>query len=198
VRRSDAHAWTEVWLQGRGWVRVDPTAAVAPERIYDTIADRRPGAFGAFEGFTPIFNLGDWMRRSWNDFVLGYNAARQRRLLESFGVPDLDSAKLIQLFVIATVLAMIGMFWLTTRQEREPDPVLRAWHRLQRRYRRFGLDRAPYEPAAAWVERVIATRPQAEILRQLSARFVDWRYARDHGGIAGAEGLIRDLRKHRP
>src|SRR3546814_2078592 len=37
VRRSDAHAWAEVWLEGRGWVRVDPTAAVAPERIYDTL-----------------------------------------------------------------------------------------------------------------------------------------------------------------
>lgn len=198
VRRSDAHAWAEVWLDGRGWIRVDPTAAVAPERIYDTIADRRPGALGGFAGLTPMFNVGDWMRRGWNDFVLGYNAARQRRLLESFGVPDLDSARLIQLFVIATVLAMVGMLWLTTRQERERDPVLRAWHRLERRYRRLGLARASHEPATVWVERVIATRPQAETLRRLSARFVDWRYARDHGGITGAEGLIRDLRKHRP
>lgn len=198
VRRSDAHAWAEVWLDGRGWVRVDPTAAVAPERIYDTIADRRPGALGGFAGLTPVFNIGDWMRRGWNDFVLGYNAARQRRLLESFGVPDLDSARLIQLFVIATVLAMVGMLWLTTRQERERDPVLRAWHRLERRYRRLRLAREPHEPATAWVERVIAARPQAETLRRLSARFVDWRYARDHGGMTGAEGLIRDLRKHRP
>ncbi len=198
VRRSDAHAWTEVWLQGRGWVRVDPTAAVAPDRIYDTIADRRPGALGGFDGLNPIFNVGDWMRRSWNDFVLGYDASRQRRLLESFGVPDLDSARLIQLFVIATVLAMAGIFWLTTRQERERDPVLRAWRTLERRYRRLGLERAPHEPAGRWVERVIAARPQAEPLRRLSARFVDWRYARDHGGIAGAEGLIRDLRRHRP
>ena len=47
VRRSDAHAWAEVWLRGRGWVRVDPTAAVAPERIYDTLADRAPGAVAA-------------------------------------------------------------------------------------------------------------------------------------------------------
>ena len=154
VRRSDAHAWAEVWLDGRGWIRVDPTAAVAPERIYDTIADRRPGALGGFAGLTPMFNVGDWMRRGWNDFVLGYNAARQRRLLESFGVPDLDSARLIQLFVIATVLAMVGMLWLTTRQERERDPVLRAWHRLERRYRRLGLARESHEPATAWVERV--------------------------------------------
>jgi protein-glutamine gamma-glutamyltransferase len=198
VRRSDAHAWAEVWLQGRGWVRVDPTAAVAPERIYDTIADRRPGALGGFSGLGPMFDVGDWMRRSWNDFVLGYSAARQRRLLESFGVPDLDSARLIQLFVIATVLALGGMFWLATRQEREKDPVLRAWRRLERRYRRLGLGREPHEPVTVWAGRVIEVRPEAQTLIELSARFVDWRYARDHGGIASAEGLIRELRRHRP
>lgn len=198
VRRSDAHAWAEVWLEGRGWVRVDPTAAVAPERIYDTIDDRRPGALGGFSGLTPVFDVGDWLRRGWNDFVLGYNAARQRKLLESFGVPDLDSARLIQLFVIATVLALAGMLWLTTRQEREKDPVLRAWRRLERRYRRLGLGREPHEPAGVWAARVAAARPDAQELRGLSARFVDWRYARDHGGLTGADGLIRDLRRHRP
>lgn len=198
VRRSDAHAWTEVWLDGRGWVRVDPTAAVAPDRIYDTIDDRRPGALGGFSGLGPMFDIGDWMRRGWNDFVLGYNAARQRRLLASVGMPDLDSARLIQLFVIATALAMAGMLWLVTRQERERDPMLRAWHRLERRYRRIGLGRAPHEPAGVWVERVVAAQPQAGPLRELSARFVDWRYARGHGGIGRPEGLIRDLQRHLP
>lgn len=198
VRRSDAHAWAEVWLEGRGWVRVDPTAAIAPERIYDTIADRRPGALGSFAGLSPMFDIGDWVRRGWNDFVLGYSAERQRRLLQSFGVPDLDSARLVQLFVVATVLALAGMLWLATRQEREKDPVLRAWHRLERRYRRLGLGREPHEPSGVWAERVAAARPQAHALPRLSARFVDWRYARDHGGIADAETLIRELRQHRP
>lgn len=198
VRRSDAHAWAEVWLEGRGWVRVDPTAAVAPERIYDTIADRRPGNLGGFSGLAPVFDVGDWLRRGWNDFVLGYNAARQRRLLQSFGVPDLDSARLIQLFVLATVLALAGMLWLTTRQERERDPVLRTWRRLERRYRRLGLGRAAHEPVAAWAERVARSRPQAEDVRRISQCFVEWRYARDHGSVASADLLIRELRAHRP
>ena len=61
VRNSDAHAWAEIWLAGRGWVRMDPTAAVAPERIYDTIAVRAPGAgaFGAIGGITPVLVVGD-------------------------------------------------------------------------------------------------------------------------------------------
>ena len=198
VRRSDAHAWAEIWLDGRGWTRVDPTAAVAPERIFDTLDDRRPGMLGDFAGLAPVFDVGDWMRRGWNDFVLGYDASRQRRLLQPLGVPDLDSAKLIQLFVLAVALALGGMFWLTTRQERERDPVLRAWRAMEARYRRLGLARERHEPAGAWAARVVAARPQASALRELSARFADWRYARDHGGAGDPRGLIRDLRRHRP
>ena len=100
--------------------------------------------------------------------------------------------------MIATVLALSGMFWLATRQEREKDPVLRAWRQLERRYRRLGLGREPHEPVTLWAGRVVEVRPEARILSGLSARFVDWRYARDHGGIANAEALIRDLRRHRP
>src|SRR3546814_13099994 len=84
VRRSDAHAWAEVWLEGRGWVRVDPTAAVAPERIYDTLADRATGHFGG--GLAPVLAIGAWMRRGWNAFLLGFGEQRHPQLLPPPGV----------------------------------------------------------------------------------------------------------------
>ncbi len=203
VRRSDAHAWSEVWLQNRGWVRVDPTAAVAPERIYDTIDDRMPGMLGGFSGLTPVFNVSDWLRRGWNDFVLGFDASRQRQLLGWLGMPDADANRLALLFVLATSLALGVMWWLTTRNERERDPVLRAWRRLELRYRRIGLARERYEPAQVWAQRVLAQRPHVHkendhSLLTLSAHLADWRYARDHGGATTAAALIRDLRRHRP
>lgn len=206
VRRSDAHAWAEVWLRGRGWTRVDPTAAVAPERIYDTLADRTPGAGGLFGGIgaaTPLFNLGDWVRRGWNDFVLGFDASRQERMLRSFGVDRLDSSHLIALFVAFASLAGAWMVWLSSRGERERDPVLRAWRALGRRYRRLGLERAPHEPALPWAERVAKARPDlgADVLR-LSQSFSDWRYAGSQPGRREARELrnelVRALRAHRP
>src|ERR1039457_5975328 len=42
VRQSDAHAWAEVWLKGRGWVRFDPTAAASPVRVESGIAAAVP------------------------------------------------------------------------------------------------------------------------------------------------------------
>lgn len=197
VRRSDAHAWAEVWLPQRGWVRVDPTAAVAPERIYDTIADRAP-AFGGIGAMRPVWNAGDWLRRGWNDFVLGFDAARQRALLSPLGVEQADGAWLSALFAAAAVLALAWMLWLTARQARERDRLLRAWRRLGRRYARLGLGREPHEPAGVWARRVLAARPQAQALAALSARFSDWRYAGAKGDREARRALLRDLRRHRP
>ena len=200
VRRSDAHAWAEVWLPQRGWVRMDPTAAVAPERIYDTLADRA-SATGSLFGAdvpAPVFDVTDWLRHGWNDFALGFDANRQRELLRRLGVNDLDTGRLVTLFLLVALLAILWMAWLTARAERERDPVLRAWHRMGRRYARIGLGRAPHESADAWTERVRLARPSlAEGLRQLSLRFSNWRYAGDRPGRE-ATALIAALRRHRP
>jgi transglutaminase-like putative cysteine protease len=200
VRRSDAHAWTEVWLVGRGWVRFDPTAAVAPERIYDTLSDRASagdGLFGALPGLVPMHNAGDWLRRGWNNLVLGFDATRQQRLLQSLGVPDVSSSRLVALFILTAGLAVLWMIWLTARAEREHDPLLRAWHRLGARYARLGLGREPHEPAGPWAARVLAARPQSSALTTLSARFAEWRYAHPDGGRPPRD-LVRDLQSHRP
>jgi transglutaminase-like putative cysteine protease len=198
VLNSDAHAWAEIWLPQRGWVRVDPTAAVAPERVFDTLADRRPGRIGTFDGLVPVFNLGDWLRRGWNDFVLGYDAQRQQRLLNPFGMDRLDGRELILLFACIAALALAWMAWWIARGEREKDPLLRAWHRLARRYARRGRARAIHEPASAWAERVAADMPAAgQHLRSLSQRFSEARYAAaiEPGAL---RRLLRDLAAHRP
>src|SRR5690606_37454236 len=112
VRRMDAHAWAEVWLDGRGWVRVDPTAAVAPERIFDTLENRSQPGFDVFGNIAAAMELADWMRRGWNGAFLGFDAARQRNLLAPLGIHDLGVPKLIVLFSILAGLALAWMLWL--------------------------------------------------------------------------------------
>ncbi len=197
VLRSDAHAWAEVWLPRRGWVRVDPTAAVAPERVFDTLADRQPGRIGAFDGLVPMFNASDWLRRGWNDFVLGFNAQRQQQMLGMAGLDRIGSRGLVLLFAIIAALALAWMAWLIARGEREKDPLLRVWHRLGQRYARQGRGRGMHEPAQAWADRVGADVPTAgEHLRTLSRRFSDARYAAVEPGAL--RQLLRDLAAHRP
>lgn len=196
VRRMDAHAWAEVWLPQRGWVRIDPTAAVAPERILDTLDDRLLAAADTplQQRWLQLGQVGDWLRRGWNDLVLSFDAQRQQQLLKPFGLDDLAPAQLLAGFVIAALMALAWMAWLLARGERERDPLLRAWHRLARRYARFGLAREPHETAHDWAQRVHAARPDPALLA-LSQRFADARYA---GTCTDLASLLRDLRRHRP
>ncbi|WP_164271072.1 DUF3488 and transglutaminase-like domain-containing protein [Stenotrophomonas sp. B1-1] len=196
VRRMDAHAWAEVWLPQQGWVRVDPTAAVAPERILDTLDDRlQAGADTDLQQrWLQIGQVGDWLRRGWNDLVLSFDARRQQQMLQPLGLDDLGPGQLLAGFVTAALLALAWMAWLLARGERERDPLLRAWHRLGRRYARRGLGREPHEPPMVWAGRVHAQHPDPALLA-LSQRFADARYAGTRTDLAA---LLRDLRRHRP
>ncbi|HAL22263.1 MAG TPA: DUF3488 domain-containing protein [Stenotrophomonas sp.] len=196
VRRMDAHAWAEVWLPQQGWVRVDPTAAVAPERILDTLDDRlQAGADTDLQQrWLQIGQVGDWLRRGWNDLVLSFDARRQQQMLQPLGLDDLGPGQLLAGFVTAALLALAWMAWLLARGERERDPLLRAWHRLGRRYARRGLGREPHEPPMVWAGRVHAQHPDPALLA-LSQRFADARYAGTRTDLAA---LLQDLRRHRP
>ncbi|MEO0972652.1 MAG: DUF3488 and transglutaminase-like domain-containing protein, partial [Pseudomonadota bacterium] len=96
VRQSDAHAWSEVWLPERGWVRFDPTAYVAPERIESGIDEALPElrtGFGSLPVWQGLRHTWDGANHAWNDWVLGYGPSRQNRLMESLGVREPDAYK---------------------------------------------------------------------------------------------------------
>ncbi len=197
VRQSNAHAWSEVWLPGRGWTRVDPTAAVAPERVFLRSADAAGGPGGGALG--DLFNLGDWMRRGWNDFVLGFNAARQISLLDRFGLHDADSGTLVIVFAVVSglLLLVVGLVQLRDRGPRK-DPLLRAWERFTTRLARAHLRKQPHEPARSYSRRVAALLPmQREEVLSLSQRFVAARYARSELDDEARRALVASLRAFR-
>jgi len=203
VRRMDAHAWNEVWLEGRGWIRVDPTAAVAPERILDTVEDlaRSEALLPAAMGFiAPLRELGDWARRGWNDMVLGFNAARQASLLRPLGIDNASGTQLVLAFAVGAGLALALTLWVLLRG-RPPrrDPVLSAWLAFTRRLRRAGLAKAPSEPPLSFASRAAAALPgHASLLESLSRRYADWRYAGAPMSAQDKARLVADLRAYRP
>ena len=200
VRSMDAHAWAEVWLQGRGWVRVDPTAAVNPARILDTVEDLARSEALLPETFAPLADLGDWMRRNWNELVVGFNAARQASLLRPLGIPEASSWQLVAAFSVGAGVALGLTLWVLLRGQPGPrDPLVSAWTRFTRRLRRAGLAKAPSEPPLSFGERLAAALPaQADTLRSLSGRYADWRYGGRPLTKEDKARLIAELRAYRP
>ncbi|MCK7594826.1 transglutaminaseTgpA domain-containing protein [Pseudomarimonas salicorniae] len=192
VRQSDAHAWSEIWIEGRGWLRVDPTNAVSPERIEQgTQALREETAWR--EAGAPLLNAVDWLRRGWNDWVLGFGAARQQQLLRPFGIDKADWGQLGIALVIAAGLALTATLVLLLR--RPPDgehPIDRAWHRLRARLRRAGypvaVHMSPGETAG-----LLSAQPE---LQRLCQRYSTWAYAPPRRAEA-EKTLLADLRRAR-
>jgi transglutaminase-like putative cysteine protease len=200
VRKMDAHAWAEVWLPGQGWVRVDPTAAVRPERVLDTVEDLARSESLLPSNFAPLLDLGDWARRNWNDLVLGFNAARQASLLRPLGIDQASGAQLSAAFAVGAGLALGLTLWVLMRGRRKPrDPVDAAWLAFIRRLRRADLAKHPHEPPLSYGERLAAAIPgHAGRLRSLSRRYASWRYAQAGLPAEDASRLVADLRAYRP
>src|SRR6185437_1774174 len=154
VRNSDAHAWSEVWLAGHGWVRVDPTAAVRPQRI-SMGAAAAPGQLPWYQSgwLQSMRNRWDIVNRWWNLGVNGFDALRQRGLLKPFGIRDTDPSTLALLLAVACVLAMAaGLAWVWRRREPE-DPARTALRQLERKLARQGVARLAGEGPRDYLQR---------------------------------------------
>jgi transglutaminase-like putative cysteine protease len=202
IRQSDAHAWTEAWLEDEGWVRVDGVAAVAPERValgFDSSGSGGATAVAAAlrASWTRPFALFlDTVNTRWQQWVIGYGPELQRTLLESLGFDGLRraqrSAVLFGLAVIATVALLLGVsLYLSWRQrERAPvDAAGRTFARFVRQLARLDVTvRAPAEGPRAYAERAAATLPHAAAqIRAVTDLYLRARYEPDVDGTALAE-----------
>ena len=146
VRQSDAHAWSEVFISGRGWVRVDPTAAVSPDRINrGTDAALRPDRYENFPWLRDLRDRLDRISDVWNRSVLTFNDARQRALLEPFGVAEMDwrfSASALTIGLLGTALLVLLTLWWFHRPA-PIDPLAAELRRFRTALKQRGLAAGP-------------------------------------------------------
>lgn len=197
VRQSDAHAWAEVWLENLGWVRTDPTAAVAPERIerpfeFDFDEGLAPGIpinFGSVESdflkrFAKQIRFGvDAMNASWHRWVLGYSMEQQGRLMDLLGLNFLKGAKLAIGMIAATgllILLISLLLWLRAREKLEP--VQADYFRFCRRMARSGIPRLAHEGPRDYCQRIGSKRADLKIpVGKITALYIGLRYGRLDG-----------------
>ncbi len=159
IRRSDAHAWVEIWEDGRGWVRVDPTAVVAPERLRRGILDLLPGAGTAPERFMREFSwlqqghqVWDAVNAWWSTQLVAYNYGAQLRFLSwlGFDSPGWQQLGWLLAASLAVWLAVVGWHFGRVRAGVRPDRLARAYLRLCSRLSRAGPARQPHQGPLAY------------------------------------------------
>lgn len=162
LRQSDAHAWAEVWIEGRGWQRVDPTAAVSPQRIErGAAAANGAAAWSQADWLRDLRNQFDVVNRLWTQGIIRFDALRQKNLLTPFGIADANQGDLLlALSAILGVVLLAATIWAMhggTRQR--GDALDRAWSRLLDRLARIGIERRHNEGPLDLLHRVHRRAP---------------------------------------
>ena len=203
VRQSDAHAWAEVWLEGQGWVRIDPTAAVAPQRVEAGIAAALPDSELLPEMARPEltwlkrFNLGwDLANNGWNQWVLGYNQQRQMEFLARLAGSRVDWGDMA-LWLTGLLTAIVGVIAAFMLREALPhaDPVQRLWLRFKRKLARAGVTLFAHEGQRDFTQRAARQLPRSRRqIERIGALYLGLRY----GGKTEVVELQQLVRRFKP
>ena len=202
VRQSDAHAWAEVWVEGSGWTRVDPTGVVSPERLNRGFFASMPDAVSRTDRIlrevTWISALRlrwDSVNTWWKDRVLEFDLRAQLSLLERLGLDSPRVAWLGWLLAAALALWLIAMALLVGRgtHRARGDVLGRAYRKLCGRLAAVGLPRDAHEGPLDYARRIADARPDlGRTLTPLLARYAAQRFGPPESGDPGR--LAAELR----
>ena len=205
VRQSDAHAWVELWHEGQGWQRVDPTAWVSPDRIDLGLGGAVPEGDNppALSRRTPSWGRTlalqwDALNAYWDRWVLAYGPDMQRRLMDRLGLGDWQRMILVLTGLMLLSLALLAVLILWRRPARPPDPVQQDWLRFCKRMADAGLPRGVSEGPRDYADRLIRERPDlAAQIDAIARLYVHLRYT-ERGSTQQAQALRTQIARFRP
>ena len=196
VRQSDAHAWAEVWLDGQGWVRVDPTAAVSPSRINEGIASALPDASELpmlarhdYPLLRQLYLHWDSVNNGWNQWVLGYNEQKQFELLSKLlGSNYSLQNQLFWLIGSITLVMLVIAYFLLRNARVYLDPTQKLYHQYLTKMKRANLTPATAEGAQDFAARAALQFPaQAGLIKEIGEIYNGLRYSKN----LSADQLLR-------
>lgn len=199
VRQSDAHAWAEIWLDKRGWTRIDPTSAISPTRIEAGLSvatlDQEGVASAVRRGKSWLEQayLGwDAINNGWNQWVLGYNQQRQIALFSRLLGNEISLREIAWGMIGGILLIMSAIGWSMLRvQAAKPDRLQRAYAKFVHKLGHAGIMRLPHEGPLAFGARAANALPeQADAITGIATKYASLRY-----GNAPAQQQLQQLEK---
>lgn len=189
VRQADAHAWAEVWLANKGWVRFDPTAAIAPERVEQGVNVERQVANQAVDFSPMIAENASWIRKAtaiwqtvdynWQRWVINYDRANQSEFLSGFGINNLR-AMLYTLLCIITFITAILAWILLRKNPRHTDKVVLVYDKFCQKLAKAKLQRHSNEGARDFADRACAVLPEyAPQIKTITDLYLQLRYGKN-------------------
>lgn len=169
VRNTDAHAWSEVWMDQRGWVRIDPTAVIAPQRVEKNLnaalntSEIRPFFMRYDNPFIKDALLyWDVIDNQWDQWVIGYNEETQQQVLNHIFNEKINFSEIFFLMMAAfmLVLLILSLIIMKPWKRKKLDPAVKIYHHFCRKLAIKGVLRESYEGPNDYAQRAIKTLPE--------------------------------------
>ncbi|MEM6885646.1 MAG: DUF3488 and transglutaminase-like domain-containing protein [Verrucomicrobiota bacterium] len=214
VRKQNAHSWVEVWIEGRGWMRVDPTSVIQPMRLtggMQWLQDLIGRGFGFsiagldFYLFAPgwlpdpisefldeIRNRIDNLNRVWDE-MLGFDYGSQLKLMGNLGIEQSPKTGMVAILV-GLAGAIVLVFWaISLRQNLKLRPEDQVLEQLIRKLKRQGVEKSPYEGVQTYLTRAGKEYPDVrEVFDQFIHYYHDIKY-RTHAA-ANRETTVQKMK----
>lgn len=212
VRQSDAHAWVEVWLDGKGWTRMDPTAFVAPERVAQGASaalsegEWSGGGFSGLRGWLRKLSFGwDVVSTRWESWFTGYSQLEQKALLERLGISfkSWKGPLMLGLLVSASVFLIFAVYLFVQLKPAagEKDRVGRCYTRFCRKLSKAGISRKPEQGPMDFAACIRRERPDlASEAEEIIGLYIRLRYQgkADKAGEARLCDMVKRFTPGRP
>ncbi len=198
VRQSNAHAWAEVWIKNKGWLRVDPTAMIPPSRIEQDIFDTNLERLNysslnlpdlpqlTARQKTELYNLGrylsqtlDNLKHSWNKWILGYDKTQQQLFLKLLGLSANWQTLIVLLISSTGILALILYGVYRYKNRKLIDPVIISYQKLIQKLNKSGMIILPSDgPESIYKRAVIRFPEHTDELNSIFNLYLQIRYGK--------------------
>lgn len=207
VRQHHAHAWTEVWLEDEGWIRIDPTKVVSPTRIDQGIEQALPESISTIpagiknssilsEAWQRISNSIDMVNYQWAQWVLGYGEERQQLLMQLLGLGLLDWKDLtLILFSTLFITFIIITIYVLSQRPKTSDPVKRLYERFCKKLAKIGIVKPAHEGPEDFLKRIKKHRSSLyDRAGNVIRLYIDVRYRSDNARLDEFKLAVKEFK----
>jgi transglutaminase-like putative cysteine protease len=205
VRQQDAHAWAEVWLKGEGWVRVDPTTAVARNRIELGMNDIMPNSMRAplfFASSSQLIDIWQTIRHNWdainnawNRSILAYGPELQKQFLSYLGMSSPDWQKMTVYLVVLFNLVLLIIVALMLHNNKNTDPIVAIYQKYCKKFARFGITRDDYEGPLAFANKTKIELPHYQSnIDTITHLYIDLRYGQQKASLNDLKQAVKQFK----